>query len=667
MQYQQNQTCCGSNASVGGWSYCGCGNQYPVVPGTNPALQTWNGQNFVVADGSAQNQIKLPFLQVNGGAATYVVGADNNGAWSYYNPNISPNLSGGAAGQVPWQISTNVTGFTATGTNGQLLQSGGTGSPTWITPNNLLVTATGSTTARTLANRFADVVNVLDFGAVGNGIADDTAAIQSAINYAQSSNIKSVYFPAGTYFVSSTINITSSLTVFGDGRFNTYITWNNATLGVFNVNSFWGITVDNIGFKTNQTPTSGYVFQISNGISGMNNFSVFRNLYFEYSWIAIKTVSAETLSIDTCYFYGHQFAGVVIQNINTPDAGDSTIVDCVFSGAGSNASGIVQYSSGGLKILGTKILGGLGGYHQILGSEGSTSDLVIVGNSIEGQTNFAILLERASNSNVFSNVLISSNQIALVSNPNTSGIVLSNNSTQYLDNVNISSNIITIGIGTSYGIVLGAVIGGVVNSNYIRGGIEYGASNSIGISITSNSVNTALSGNVFYNCTTNITTLNQTFLGQQFLLAQSSTPFNIPANTNENILASVEIPAYTLGINGLITITGTLLCTNNSNVKTLRVRFGDGTLNNTTCPVVFQGSLASSSYTQFNCQIGNSGSTGNQSIVSNYIKDTTPSGISATTSNIDTTINKYVVITGQKTTAGDTLEVLNYNFQITQS
>jgi hypothetical protein len=60
MRYQSNSTCC-SNTSSG--CYSGCGQTLPIVPGTNPSLQTWNGQNFVVADGSNTNPISLPFLQ----------------------------------------------------------------------------------------------------------------------------------------------------------------------------------------------------------------------------------------------------------------------------------------------------------------------------------------------------------------------------------------------------------------------------------------------------------------------------------------------------------------------------------------------------------------------------------------------------------------------------
>jgi hypothetical protein len=44
------------------------------------------------------------------------------------------NVSGGAAGQVPYQTGSGATSFSAAGTSGQSLLSGGTGSPTWGTP-----------------------------------------------------------------------------------------------------------------------------------------------------------------------------------------------------------------------------------------------------------------------------------------------------------------------------------------------------------------------------------------------------------------------------------------------------------------------------------------------------------------------------------------------------
>jgi hypothetical protein len=57
----------------------------PIVPGTNPALQTWNGQDFVVADGSAQNPITLPYLQKNSSTPSFLVGSDSYGKLAFYN------------------------------------------------------------------------------------------------------------------------------------------------------------------------------------------------------------------------------------------------------------------------------------------------------------------------------------------------------------------------------------------------------------------------------------------------------------------------------------------------------------------------------------------------------------------------------------------------------
>ena len=64
--------------------------------------------------------------------------------------------------------------------------------------------ATGSTTARSLANRFADVVNVLDFGADNTGATDCVAAINAAIAFAKSKGGGVIFFPAGTYTVTAT-------------------------------------------------------------------------------------------------------------------------------------------------------------------------------------------------------------------------------------------------------------------------------------------------------------------------------------------------------------------------------------------------------------------------------------------------------------------------------
>ena len=75
------------------------------------------------------------------------------------------------------------------------------------------VTSTGSTTGRTLATRFAEVANVKDYGAVGDGTTDDSVAIQAAMD----SGISNVYLPSGTYRIDSTLTLPDDVNLRGDG------------------------------------------------------------------------------------------------------------------------------------------------------------------------------------------------------------------------------------------------------------------------------------------------------------------------------------------------------------------------------------------------------------------------------------------------------------------
>jgi hypothetical protein len=75
-----------------------------------------------------------------------------------------------------------------------------------------LQSGTGAT-ARTVQSKLRDFVSVKDFGAVGDGVTDDTAAIQAAIDAVKKTGNLSragapdLFFPSGTYICASTLNI----------------------------------------------------------------------------------------------------------------------------------------------------------------------------------------------------------------------------------------------------------------------------------------------------------------------------------------------------------------------------------------------------------------------------------------------------------------------------
>lgn len=102
----------------------------------------------------------------------------------------------------------------AVGTSGYSGAVGTSGYSGNVTNATFLQAGTGAV-PRTVQSKLQDEVSVKDFGAVGDGVTDDYAAIQAAIN----SGARRILFPGGKYICNSTLTITGvrGLILEGDG------------------------------------------------------------------------------------------------------------------------------------------------------------------------------------------------------------------------------------------------------------------------------------------------------------------------------------------------------------------------------------------------------------------------------------------------------------------
>lgn len=71
---------------------------------------------------------------------------------------------------------------------------------------------TGAET-RTSADKFSDLISVKDFGAVGDGLTDDTLAIQQAL-----AAHDAVFVPEGTFLITAPVTVAASQSLFGAGQ-----------------------------------------------------------------------------------------------------------------------------------------------------------------------------------------------------------------------------------------------------------------------------------------------------------------------------------------------------------------------------------------------------------------------------------------------------------------
>jgi len=204
------------------------------------------------------------------------------------------------------------------------------------------ITATGSNTARSLANRFADVVNVKDFGAVGDGVTDDTAAFNSIIALANSSaNGIAAKIPAGIYRITSNLTtINKPLSWFGSGRSTTRLNFENCNGFRYDLSAqsrtFINCTVSNVSILTNSNTHTGFYFK------GKQTFAPHDAV------LAFNGVSFDSV---TRYISGGASTNEWATGLFIEDADEIVLEDCYIRGSDNNTYYATRTSSTGVKII----------------------------------------------------------------------------------------------------------------------------------------------------------------------------------------------------------------------------------------------------------------------------------------------------------------------------
>ena len=168
-------------------------------------------------------------------------------------------------------------------------------------------------------------INVLDFGAVGDGTTDDSASIQSALDYAEETKTKIIYFPNRTYLINACLYYYSDMilefeqgAVLKRGSMELrYLLSNDAddTIksydGTSNVIITGAIFDGNIDFVTNENNDNKCT--LLNTVHAKNiivNDCTFIN---GNVWHLYEVCSSNNVKIVNCLFDGTNYGGTVKQ------------------------------------------------------------------------------------------------------------------------------------------------------------------------------------------------------------------------------------------------------------------------------------------------------------------------------------------------------------------
>jgi hypothetical protein len=235
-----------------------------------------------------------------------------------------------------------------------------------------IATGTGAT-ARTIQAKLRDTVSVKDFGAVGDGTTNDTAAIQAAID-ALSPLGGTLYFPKGTYIVSDAnadnacLTVTAPIQFLGAGAFYTSIQPAASVAGTVNtilVNpnasydqtlmSFKNLSLGNLSNGTRAGNHGIYCITLNAG-QNLPKFTVENCAIQQGSGFAIYHLNDPVGNANGGMYAAYINNNTLKGGIKLENSGDSIVIsNNILSGTGTGVSAALVSGASLLSILDNNI------------------------------------------------------------------------------------------------------------------------------------------------------------------------------------------------------------------------------------------------------------------------------------------------------------------------
>jgi hypothetical protein len=199
--------------------------------------------------------------------------------------------------------------------------------------------------ARTLQSKLRDTISVKDFGAVGDGVTNDTAAIQSAINYAATIASGSmgfvagtttnkphakIEFPTATYLIDS-LDIPEGVML--DGKNSLFL--GNSAVDMFNFNgSFVGYYA---GIKAGLKDAfiDGQGVALTGLLDVISNWAEFSNIIVQNCKIGFGLQEVQYSKFSNCYAYDNQVGWLLTARAANQNL---TCIDNAFYQCGANGN-----------------------------------------------------------------------------------------------------------------------------------------------------------------------------------------------------------------------------------------------------------------------------------------------------------------------------------------